>query len=84
ENQIEEIYNTPLSTFEVGDKIKIKRVMDYVNLLDYLSNEELLIGDIVEITKKDELNQLIELSLNGKTIMISETNASYIFGTKEG
>lgn len=58
--------------------------MDYVNLLDYLSNEELLIGDIVEITKKDELNQLIELSLNGKTIMISETNASYIFGTKEG
>ncbi|GAB1613414.1 metal-dependent transcriptional regulator [Mammaliicoccus lentus] len=83
ENQIEEIYNTPLSTFEVGDKIKIKRVMDYVNLLDYLSNEELLIGDIVEITKKDELNQLIELSLNGKTIMISETNASYIFGTKE-
>ncbi|RIN87031.1 metal-dependent transcriptional regulator, partial [Mammaliicoccus sciuri] len=46
ENQIEEIYNTSLNEFEIGDDVEIKRVMDYVNLLDYLSNQELHIGDV--------------------------------------
>ncbi|WP_323703925.1 metal-dependent transcriptional regulator [Mammaliicoccus sp. Dog046] len=82
ENQIEEIYNTSLNEFEVGEDIEIKRVMDYVSLLDYLSNQELNIGDIVTISKKDELNQIIELKLNDKTIIISETNAAYLFGAK--
>nr|WP_263314804.1 metal-dependent transcriptional regulator [Mammaliicoccus sp. Marseille-Q6498] len=82
ENQIEEIYTTPISEYEVGDEVEIKRVMDYVNLLGYLSSEELLIGDVVKITKKDHLNQLIELSVKNRTIMISETNASYLFGVK--
>jgi len=83
ENQIEERYNTSLNEFELGDDVEIKRVMDYVNLLDYLSNQELHIGDIVTISKKDSLNQIIELKLNSKTIMISETNASYLFGIKK-
>lgn len=82
ENQIEEIYNTSLNEFEIGDDVEIKRVMDYVNLLDYLSNQELHIGDVVTISNKDSLNQLIELKLKDKTIMISETNASYLFGIK--
>ncbi|OOV38211.1 DtxR family transcriptional regulator [Staphylococcus sp. MB371] len=82
ENQIEEIYNTSLNEFEIGDDVEIKRVMDYVNLLDYLSNQELHIGDVVTISNKDSLNQLIELKLEDKTIMISETNASYLFGVK--
>lgn len=82
ENQIEEIYNTSLNEFEVGEDIEIKRVMDYVSLLDYLSNQELNIGDIVTISNKDELNQIIELKLNDKTIIISETNAAYLFGVK--
>lgn len=82
ENQIEEIYNTSLNEFEIGDDVEIKRVMDYVNLLDYLSNQELHIGDVVTISNKDSLNQLIELKLKYKTIMISETNASYLFGIK--
>ncbi|KTT84246.1 metal-dependent transcriptional regulator [Mammaliicoccus sciuri] len=82
ENQIEEIYNTSLNDFEIGDDVEIKRVMDYVNLLDYLSNQELHIGDVVTISNKDSLNQLIELKLKDKTIMISETNASYLFGIK--
>lgn len=82
ENQIEEIYNTSLNEFEIGDDVEIKRVMDYVNLLDYLSNQELHIGDVVTISNKDSLNQLIELKLEDKTIMISETNASYLFGIK--
>lgn len=82
ENQIEEIYNTSLNEFEIGDDVEIKRVMDYVNLLDYLSNQELHIGDLVTISNKDSLNQLIELKLKDKTIMISETNASYLFGIK--
>ncbi|MGK9045478.1 metal-dependent transcriptional regulator [Mammaliicoccus vitulinus] len=83
ENQIEERYNTSLNEFELGDDVEIKRVMDYVNLLDYLSNQELHIGDIVTISNKDSLNQIIELKLNSKTIMISETNASYLFGIKK-
>ncbi|MDO0957901.1 metal-dependent transcriptional regulator [Mammaliicoccus sciuri] len=83
ENQIEEIYNTSLNDFEIGDDVEIKRVMDYVNLLDYLSNQELHIGDVVTISNKDSLNQLIELKLKDKTIMISETNASYLFGIKQ-
>lgn len=83
ENQIEERYNTSLNEFELGDDVEIKRVMDYVNLLDYLSNQELHIGDIVTISKKDSLNQIIELKLNSKTIMISETNASYLFVIKK-
>ena len=83
ENQIEEIYNTSLNEFEIGDDVEIKRVMDYVNLLDYLSNQELHIGDVVTISNKDSLNQLIELKLEDKTIMISETNASYLFGIKK-
>lgn len=83
ENQIEERYNSSLNEFELGDDVEIKRVMDYVNLLDYLSNQELHIGDIVTISKKDSLNQIIELKLNSKTIMISETNASYLFGIKK-
>ncbi|CAG7912715.1 MULTISPECIES: metal-dependent transcriptional regulator [Mammaliicoccus] len=82
ENQLEEIYNTSLNEFEIGDDVEIKRVMDYVNLLDYLSNQELHIGDVVTISNKDSLNQLIELKLKDKTIMISETNASYLFGIK--
>ncbi|QDR65779.1 metal-dependent transcriptional regulator [Mammaliicoccus sciuri] len=82
ENQLEEIYNTSLNKFEIGDDVEIKRVMDYVNLLDYLSNQELHIGDVVTISNKDSLNQLIELKLKDKTIMISETNASYLFGIK--
>lgn len=82
EHQIEEIYNTSLNEFEIGDDVEIKRVMDYVNLLDYLSNQELHIGDVVTISNKDKLNQLIELKLKEKTIMISETNASYLFGIK--
>lgn len=82
ENQIEEIYNTSLNEFEIGNDVEIKRVMDYVNLLDYLSNQELHIGDVVTISNKDSLNQLIELKLKDKTIMISETNASYLFGIK--
>jgi len=82
ENQLEEIYNTSLNEFEIGDDVEIKRVMDYVNLLDYLSNQELHIGDVVTISNKDSLNQLIELKLEDKTIMISETNASYLFGIK--
>lgn len=83
ENQIEEIYNTSLNEFEIGDDVEIKRVMDYVNLLDYLSNQELHIGDVVTISNKDSLNQLIELKLKDKTIMISEINASYLFGIKK-
>lgn len=83
ENQIEELYNTSLNEFEVGDDVIIKRVMDYVNLLDYLSNQDLNIGNVVTINNKDSLNQIIELKLNNKTIMISETNASYLFGIKK-
>ncbi|GGI42733.1 metal-dependent transcriptional regulator [Mammaliicoccus stepanovicii] len=83
ENQVEEIYTIPLNTYEVGDNVEIKRVMDYVILLDYLSSEALQIGDTVKITKKDSLNQLIELTVHDKTVMISDTNASYIFGIKK-
>lgn len=83
EDLLEEIYTTPLSSYAVDDEIVIKRVMDYDILLDFLSNEEIRIGDVVTISKKDTLNQLIELTNHNKKIMISETNATYLFGVKK-
>ncbi|EKU50005.1 metal-dependent transcriptional regulator [Staphylococcus massiliensis] len=75
----EEIYTTPLLSFEAGDKVMIKRVRDHTNLLVYLRNKDITIGESVEIINKDATNQIVELKSDDKTIHLSYLNADQIY-----
>ncbi|MBI5975136.1 metal-dependent transcriptional regulator [Staphylococcus canis] len=78
-NEYEEIYQTPLLEFEAGNRVTIRRVRDKTELLVYLSSKSIKIGNDVIISKKDDINQMIELKNDAGTIILSYQNASYIF-----
>lgn len=80
DNQFEEIYQTALLDFEVGDRVAIRRVKDHAELLVYLSNQSVQIGEEVTITKRDDINRIIEVDNDQHVVVLSYQNASYIYG----
>ncbi|REH89222.1 FeoA family protein, partial [Staphylococcus felis] len=81
-NQYEEIHRTPILEFETGTRVVIRRVRDKTELLVYLSSKSIKIGDEVTISKKDDINQMIELKNDTDTIILSYQNANYIFAER--
>lgn len=80
DNHFEEIYKTPLLSFEEGDVVTIRRVRDRSELLVFLSSKALSIGDTVKVIAKDDINRLLELENKGEKIVLSYQNAEVIFG----
>ncbi|QLK85427.1 metal-dependent transcriptional regulator [Staphylococcus sp. 17KM0847] len=78
----QEIYQTSLLKYEEGETVTIKRVRDKTELLVYLSSKALSIGDVVTISRKDPINQMIELKNAEETVILSYHNAEVIFGEK--
>lgn len=81
-NRYEEIHRTPILEFETGTRVVIRRVRDKTELLVYLSSKSIKIGDEVTISKKDDINQMIELKNDTDTIILSYQNANYIFAER--
>ncbi|MGX6980023.1 metal-dependent transcriptional regulator [Vagococcus elongatus] len=71
---------TPLIDCQVGQKIQIKRVIDEIELLDYLANIGLTVDDIVTVEEISTYDGPILLkNEEGKTFIVSRKAAHNIF-----
>lgn len=63
-----------------GDKFILKRVIDNINLLNFLRDNEIKLYDEFEIFKLDKFNEIIVLkNKNGKEIYINFSNCKMLF-----
>lgn len=73
---------SPLTSYHVGDKIRIARVLDERELLDYLVSVGLNVNDIYTIEKIAAYEGPIDLKNASKEVQISYKAASTIFVEK--
>lgn len=71
--------NSLLLDANVDDKIKIKRLIDNKDLIDFMKEINVFINDEASIIKKDNLNENIYLDINHKTVIISFKIAQNIY-----
>lgn len=83
EGKISPVYHNDLLKFRENDHLIIKRVLDVKDLIIFLNNENIKIENKVKILKKDDFNQVLNLEVNKKEIVISYGTAKMIFVEKE-
>ncbi len=77
---IPELINTNLADLNVGEELLIKRVQDDYDLLEFLEKNNVTINSIIQIIKIDKLNDILEVKVNERNIVISRKVASMIYG----
>lgn len=84
ETHFREPATIPLTDFEEGQDVVIKRVMDDVSILTFLDSINLSIGDTIHINQVDDFNELIIFSINDNDTPhhISFKQAQIIFSNK--
>lgn len=73
-------YDLSLINAEINDEFIIKRVLDHEQLLNFLDDNNLSIGDKLFIKEKDDFNKILIISNKEKNITISYTTAQIIYG----
>ncbi len=71
---------TPLSEAQVGDIFTITRVVDEYQLLSYMDEHEISIGDQLEVVSYDSLNDNLTIVHQGKTFLFGSSLTSMIYG----
>lgn len=80
QNQYEEVYQTSLNHYKTGDVVTVCRCLDQLDLLKFLDNIQLNIGDTITIQNIDETNQIISFSYSDhKTANFSFEMADHIY-----
>lgn len=78
--EIANISKNSIIQLKEGDKFILKRVVDNINLLNFLRDNEIKLYDEFEISKLDEFNEIIVLkNKNGKKIYINFSNCKMLF-----
>lgn len=75
-----ETFNKALISFNVGDELIVKRVVDQPVLLKYLSDNNIFIGANVKVVNKDDFNGIMQVLINEKKLVLSTTVTDKIFG----
>lgn len=78
-NDQQEIEHKTLLLATENEQLTIKRFIDNRELINFTNEINLAINDQVEITKKDQLNELIYLNFKDETVVLSNKVAAMIF-----
>ncbi len=85
DGQINRIPMQPLSQLPIGATSRIRRVTEEKELLDYLQETGLAIGDSVHVVKAAAYEGPLTLNLDGKRVQVSHKAACQIYvDQKEG
>ncbi|OFI47266.1 metal-dependent transcriptional regulator [Floricoccus penangensis] len=74
-----EKYTDPLSSFEIGSQVEIKRFDDSSKLLEFVEENSLGLGQTVNILEKNEEDDQVVISMNQNELVVPLAFALKIF-----
>ncbi len=77
-----EAANTSLSSLEEKDVFVLTRVLDSKDLLVYLNDQKIVLGDVLTVLKKDLFNGLMTVRINDHDMFMSLKTAGMLFGVR--
>ena len=80
EGKLAPAYNKTLFSQNVGERIVVKRVVDYKPLLKHLNRLDIRLNDHLQIIEKDDFAKTVKIVKNNRDITVSQTIAEMIFG----
>lgn len=75
-----EAANTSLSSLEENDRFVLTRVLDSKDLLVYLNEQNIVLGDVMTVIKKDSFNGLLTVRIEDRDMIMSLKTAGMLFG----
>lgn len=77
-----EAANTSLSSLGKNDRFVLTRVLDSKDLLVYLNEKKIGLGDVMTVSGKDMFNGLMTVRIEDREIVMSLKTASMLFGVR--
>ncbi|MFP4186771.1 MAG: metal-dependent transcriptional regulator [Acholeplasmataceae bacterium] len=79
----ESVTNTSLSSLKEGEVFVLKRVLDFKDLLVYLNEQRIGLGDVMTVVEKDSFNGLLRVRTKDGEMIMSLKTAGMLFGLKD-
>jgi DtxR family transcriptional regulator, Mn-dependent transcriptional regulator len=74
--------NTSLSSLEENDVFVLTRVRDSKDLLVYLNEQDISLGDAMTVIRKDAFNGLMRVRIKDRAIVVGLKTADMLFGVR--